>query len=139
MERLPRHRRRMLGAIAAAVAIAAAALTGGGVAGAGIEGHTITFRVTSPDVDHACVSYYETTEKGGPAKNPPVAIKGVDLPFKVSVGTGSKRGHWHITAYAAKDCESTDDPDGTVKCQLRVDGKVKATHKGTDQLVFCYV
>jgi hypothetical protein len=138
MERLPRRLPKVL-VIAAAAVLAAAALGGTGVAGAGIEGHKITFRVTSPDVDHACVSYYETTEKGGPALNPPVAITGVDLPFKVTVGTGSKRGHWHITAYAAQDCESTDDPDGTVKCQLRVDGKVKAKATGEDQLVFCYV
>ena len=129
----------------ALVGIALLALTVGpaGAAGAeapsGLDGHTVTFRITSPDVDHACVSYYETTERGGPALDPPVDITLEELPFKATVGTGSKVRHWHITAYAADDCAATEPPDGTVKCQLRVDGKVKAKKTGKDQLVFCYI
>jgi hypothetical protein len=104
----------------------------------GLSGHKVTFRVTSPDVDQACVSYYETTERGGPALEVPVAITLEDLPFKATVGTGTKLRHWHITAYASDDCEANEPPDGTVKCRLRVDGKVKVKKTGTDQLVFCY-
>lgn len=120
------------GSTAAAGSIESAAPTG-------IDGHTITFRVTSPDVDQACVSYYETTKKGGPALHPPVTIDPTSVPFKAKVGVGSKVRHWHITAYAAQDCEATDPPKGTVKCELRVDGKVKAKATGKDKLVFCYV
>ena len=130
--------------------IASIGLTGGltgaagaeapeGLPNAGLSGHTITFRVTSPNADQACVSYYETTAKGGPALDPPGTITLTTLPFKASVGVGSKVRHWHITAYAAEDCAATDPPKGIVKCQLRVDGKLKAKAKGKNRLVFCYV
>lgn len=137
------HRNTTLALFVATLVLAtgspAAATSAEATAPTGIDGHTITFRVTSPDVDQACVSYYETTKKGGPALHPPVTIDPTSVPFKAKVGVGSKVRHWHITAYAATDCEATDAPKGTVKCELRVDGKVKAKATGKDKLVFCYV
>lgn len=128
----------VLAALLLATAVPAAAGGLDAAAPRGIDGHTITFRVTSPDVDQACVAYYETTKKGGPALHPPVTISPTSLPFTAKVAVGSKVRHWHITAYAAKDCEATDPPKGTVKCQLRIDGKLKDKSTGKDKLIFCY-
>jgi hypothetical protein len=127
-------------AVAAIALVAWVGPTGAAAAGVpeGLSGHKVTFRVTSPDADRGCVSYYETDAKGGAALEFPVRTEAVDFPFKTSVGTGSKLGHWHITAWAADDCAATDPPDGTVKCRVRADGKVKDTTKATDALVFCY-
>ena len=118
----------------AAVALATAA-----PAGAGLEGVEIDFTVRSKDSGTACVSYYETTKKRGPAKHfERVANQVVDLPFSTTVGAKAKAKHWAVAAWATDDCASTADPDGTVRCAIRVDGKRKARAKGVDAIAFCF-
>lgn len=130
----------LTGLVVAAVASAAALLGPVGPAGAGLEGHEIEFRVTSKASPTACVSYYETTKKRGPAKHfDRVTNELVELPFTTTVGTTSKATHWAIAAWATDDCASTADPDGTVRCTVKVDGKRKARESASDAIAFCFV
>ncbi|MEX2256394.1 MAG: hypothetical protein WEC34_13215 [Acidimicrobiia bacterium] len=130
---------------AAAVVVAALALPAGaggedGSTGAGLDGHELTFSFTSKDATTACVSYYETTKKDGPAKHfDRVTTELVQLPWSMKLGTGSKLGHWRVTGWATDDCVTIKQPDGTVRCAIKVDGKRKVRAKGTDQVIFCDV
>jgi hypothetical protein len=120
-------------------ASAGAAGGSGGGGGGGLEGLEVEFKVTSKAAPTACVSYYETTKKGGPAKHfDRVSNELVDLPFTTTVGTTSKAKHWAIAAWATDDCASTADPDGTVRCRIRIDGKRKARASGSDAIAFCF-
>jgi hypothetical protein len=108
-------------------------------AGAGLEGTELRFTVRSDDSDSACVSYYETTKKRGPAKHfERVTNQVVDLPFTKTVGTTAKAKHWAIAAWATDECATTTDPDGTVRCAIKVDGKRKARESATDAIAFCF-
>jgi hypothetical protein len=111
-----------------------------GPAGAGLEGSELKFTVRSKGSDSACVSYYETTKRRGPSKHfDRVSNELVDLPFRTTVGTTAKAKHWTIAAWATDDCASTADPDGTVRCSIKVDGKRKARASATDSIAFCFV
>jgi hypothetical protein len=121
-----------------ALAGVAAGGDGDGTKGGGLDGHTVEFRVTSKDSPTACVSFYETTGKNGPAKYfDRVTTQLVDLPWEDQVGTGSKVGHWMLATWATDDCASTADVVGAVRCTIKVDGKRKTRVKGTDHALFC--
>ena len=108
-------------------------------AGAGLEGTELRFTVRSSDSDTACVSYYETTKKRGPAKHfERVTNELVDLPFTTTVGTTATAQHWALAAWATDDCAATKDPDGAVRCAIKVDGKRKARASATDAIAFCF-
>jgi hypothetical protein len=118
----------------------ALAVTIVGVAGAGLSGHKVRFEVRSPDSDNVCVSWYRTTSKQGPAVDPAsTTIELEDSPWSATTTTGMKVRHWRVSAWAADDCESTDDPDGTVRCRIKVDGKVRVTRRSTDAIAFCSI
>ena len=128
--------RRMITALLTAGLLAVMTAT---PAGAGLEGTEIRFTVRSKDSDTACVSYYETTKKRGPAKHfERVTNQVVDLPFTTTVGTTAKAKHWAIATWATDDCATTQDPDGTVRCAIKVDGKRKARESATDAIAFCF-
>jgi hypothetical protein len=113
---------------------------GGETSGLGLQGHELEFTVKSKDADQACVSYYETTKKKGPAKHfERVQNKLVELPFTTTVGATAKAKHWAIAAWATNDCAATTDPDGAVQCSVKVDGDRKAKKSATDAIAFCFV
>ncbi len=123
-----------------ALASPVAAGDGSGSDDVGLQGHELEFTVKSKGSDQACVSYYETTKKRGPAKYfERVQNKLVDLPFTTTVGATSKAKHWALAAWATSDCAATDDPDGTVRCSVKVDGKQQAKTSATDAIAFCFV
>jgi len=128
---------------AARVALCTIAAFGGyaSSAGAGLEGHTVQFEVRSSNADTACVSWYETDGKEGPAKDVSQIdeYQLEDLPWKIATQTGTKVRHWGMAAWATDDCASTDDPKGTVTCRIRVDGKVKDKARATDSIAFCFI
>ncbi len=129
----------MLRMTAAVLAVGFVALAAATPAGAGLEGREIEFRVRSKDSDTACVSYYETKGKRGPAKHfDRVTQDIVDLPFSTTVGATAKARHWAIAAWATDDCASTDDPVGTVRCAIVVDGKRQARSSANDAIAFCF-
>src|SRR5436190_2561479 len=99
--------------------------------------HEVTFKVTSPDSPTVCVSWYETTSKQGPAKDfeKSNVITLENAPWTASTTTPKKVGHWRVAAWAASDCQSTQDPSGTVRCTVQVDGRTKARIK-TKQIAF---
>jgi hypothetical protein len=109
-------------------------------AGAGLADHELRFTVRSKAADTACVSYYETTKRRGPATHfERVTNKLVDLPFTTTLGTTDKAKHWALAAWATTDCATTTDPDGTVRCAITVDGKRKVRESATDSIAFCFV
>jgi hypothetical protein len=105
----------------------------------GLESTEVRFTVRSSDSDTACVSYYETTKKRGPAKHfDRVSNHLEQLPYTMTVGASRRSKHWAIAAWATDDCASTADPDGTVRCSISIDGKRKARSSATDAIAFCF-
>jgi len=123
-----------------AVVVAAVVALGPSAGGAGLAGHEIEFTVRSKDARQACVSYYETTKKKGPARHfDRVTNTLVDLPYTKTVGATARAKHWTIAAWATDDCAATDSPKGTVRCSIEVDGKRTAKSSATDAIAFCHV
>jgi hypothetical protein len=139
----PRPLRRRRAALGILFSVA---LTGAGVVAAapaeakpGLQGHKVEFSVKSPDSQTACASWYASESKQGPAKDPAGVVMTLEqLPWKIKTNTGRKVGHWRVTAWATDDCKSTADPNGTVVCRIKVDGKVRAKQR-TDAIAFCSI
>jgi hypothetical protein len=130
-------RRVVAAALTAGIAVVA---TVSGAAGTGLSGHKVRFEVRSPDSDTVCVSWYRATSKEGPAVDPASpTITLEDSPWSATTNTGMRVRHWRVAAWAADDCESTDPPDGTVRCRIKVDGKVRVKRTNTDAIVFCSI
>jgi hypothetical protein len=133
----------VLGGTFALLVLASPVAAGDGGAGnddVGLQGRELEFIVKSKDADQACVSYYETTKKKGPAKYfERVQNKLVDLPFTTTVGATATAKHWGLAAWGTSDCAATTDAVGTVRCSITIDGERKARKAATDAIAFCWV